>query len=133
MQSGTDPTLPPGSPARTAAEISAAGPAPGGGASTGGRPRVALPEWMRDPAASPVPVRRRWIDRLAEHPGLRRAREAWWRWRDRPRLSERYPRAVPVISFFVVAAVASLLVAATLYVFVTMRSEIWSTELELPR
>lgn len=62
--------------------------------------RPVLPDWMRDPPppratlgqrlTAPA-VRLRWVSRL---------RERWWAWRDRRRLSDRYPKTVQVIAFF---------------------------------
>lgn len=78
---------------------------------------VELPSWMRDPDSVPVTLgqrRNRW---LARQPRLQAALEAWWLWWDRPRLSQRYPRVVPVVSFFLVAVSAAVLITAVAYLF----------------
>ncbi|TDC82288.1 hypothetical protein E1193_12345 [Micromonospora sp. KC606] len=79
------------------------------------RPRVDLPQWMREP----TPPRRtpgRLVDTLIERwPPSRRARRALWRWRDRTRWSESHPKATAVVSFLVVAAAGTALVFGAYY------------------
>ncbi|WP_320065311.1 hypothetical protein [Micromonospora sp. RTGN7] len=57
-------------------------------------------------------------------PALRAARRALWRWRDRSRFSERHPVVSAIVSFVVVAAVATTLVAGTLYLFAFASSQV---------
>ncbi|MEV1289997.1 hypothetical protein [Micromonospora sp. NPDC049679] len=82
------------------------------------RERVELPEWMRNPPPPRMTLGRRWSRWVSARPRLQAAREAWWAWRDRSRLSDRYPRATPVISFVIVAVTATVLVAGALYLSV---------------
>ncbi|MGC5017803.1 hypothetical protein [Micromonospora sp. DT47] len=81
------------------------------------RARVDLPDWMRNPE----PPRRtpgRLLSRLVEAvPALRDARRAVWRWRDRARFSDKHPVVSAIVSFVVVAVVATLLVGGALYLF----------------
>ncbi|MCW3813435.1 hypothetical protein ONA91_03040 [Micromonospora sp. DR5-3] len=81
------------------------------------RPRVDLPDWMRNPE----PPRRTLGRRLSEFvdgvPALRAARHRLWAWRDRSRFSERHPVVSAIVSFVVVAVVATCLVVGTLYLF----------------
>ncbi|WP_229401152.1 hypothetical protein [Micromonospora okii] len=75
---------------------------------------------------NPEPVRRtpagRLMDLVEAVPVLRAARRALWRRRDRSRFSERHPVVSAIVSFVVVAAVATVLVAGALYLFAKMQA-----------
>ncbi|MCX4386045.1 hypothetical protein OG777_03775 [Micromonospora peucetia] len=81
------------------------------------RARVELPEWMREPTPPRLTIGRRVSELVERLPALREARLSLWRWRDRTRWSESHPRITAVVSFFVVAAVATVLVTGALYLF----------------
>lgn len=70
---------------------------------------------------NPEPPRRTLGRRLSELvdgvPALRSARRRIWAWRDRSRFSERHPVISAIVSFVVVAVVATVLVVGTLYLF----------------
>lgn len=83
---------------------------------------VTLPQWMRDPGDVPATRRHRlsrWLDGQPALAALRRGLRRWW---DRPTLTERYPRAMPIVSFVLVAAVATILISGALYVFGKLRN-----------
>ncbi|MFG1899682.1 hypothetical protein [Micromonospora carbonacea] len=86
------------------------------------RVRVDLPEWMRNPPPAQPTLGRRLAGLVEAAPRLREARRALWRWRDRSRFSERRPAVAAIASFVVVAGVATILVAGTLYVFARTRA-----------
>lgn len=83
---------------------------------------VALPQWMRDPGAVPATRRHRLSRRLAGQPALAALRRGLRRRWDRPTLTDRYPRAMPIVSFVLVAVVATILISGALYVFGKLRS-----------
>ncbi|SCE63842.1 hypothetical protein [Micromonospora mirobrigensis] len=85
---------------------------------TGGhRARVDLPDWMRNPEPPRRTPGRRISELVDSVPALHEARRRIWRWRDRTRYSERHPVISAVVSFFVVALTATLLITGTLYLF----------------
>jgi hypothetical protein len=59
-----------------------------------------LPDWMRDPPPARRTVGARVAGVLVRIPGVSRAREAWWAWRERRRLSDRFPKTVKIAAFF---------------------------------
>lgn len=81
------------------------------------RARVDLPEWMRNPEPPRRTLGRRLSDLAVAVPVLSAGRRALWRWRDRSRFSERHPVVSAIVSFVVVAVVATLLIAGALYLF----------------
>ncbi|WP_433348307.1 hypothetical protein [Micromonospora sp. CA-111912] len=83
--------------------------------------RVDLPEWMRNPEPPRRTLGRRLSDLVDATPGLREARRTLWRWQERSRFSERHPVVSAIVSFVVVATVATILVAGTAYVFARMQ------------
>ncbi|WP_406036799.1 hypothetical protein OG799_20420 [Micromonospora sp. NBC_00898] len=85
--------------------------------SSGNRPRVDLPDWMRNPEPPRRTLGRRLSDLVDGVPALRAARRGLWRWRDRSRFGERHPVGSAIVSFVVVAVVATLLIAGALYLF----------------
>ncbi|GAA4562293.1 hypothetical protein GCM10023176_03060 [Micromonospora coerulea] len=85
------------------------------------RPRVDLPDWMRNPEPPRRTLGRRLSDLVDGIPALRTGRRALWRWRDRSRFSERHQVVSAIVWFVVVAVVATLLVAGTLYLFGKLR------------
>lgn len=85
--------------------------------------RVNLPAWMRDPDSQPKTLRRRlrlWLDR---QPLLAAVHRFWWRMLSRRTLTDRYPRAMPIVSFVLVALTASALITAVLYLFHQLLAE----------
>ena len=87
------------------------------------RERVSLPAWMRDPDSQPKTLRYRlrlWLDR---QPVLAEVHRFWWKVVSRPTLTDRYPRAMPVVSFFLVALTAAALVSAALYTLYSLLAE----------
>ncbi|MER5704248.1 hypothetical protein ABT023_20240 [Micromonospora sp. NPDC002296] len=84
--------------------------------------RVDLPEWMRNPEPPRRTLGRRLSDLVDATPGLREARRALWRRRERSRFSERHPAVSAIVSFVVVATVATILVAGAAYVLARMRA-----------
>ncbi|WP_433286148.1 hypothetical protein [Micromonospora sp. CA-244673] len=79
------------------------------------RPRVDLPEWMRNPEPPRRTLGRRLSDLVDGVPVLAATRRRLWAWRDRTRFSERHPALSAIVSFVVVAVVATVLVVGTLY------------------
>ncbi|MEU4479621.1 hypothetical protein AB0F68_16415 [Micromonospora sp. NPDC023966] len=79
------------------------------------RPRVDLPDWMRNPEPPRRTLGRRVSDFVDGVPALAAARRRLWAWRDRTRFSERHPVVSAITSFVVVAVVATTLVVGTLY------------------
>ncbi|MFJ8685210.1 hypothetical protein [Micromonospora wenchangensis] len=88
----------------------------------GHRARVELPEWMRHPEPPRRTLGRRLSELVEAVPTLRRARLSLWRWRDRSRFSERHPVVAAIVSFVLVATLASLLVGGALYLFARMQA-----------
>ncbi|WP_405112516.1 hypothetical protein OG559_03875 [Micromonospora sp. NBC_01405] len=84
--------------------------------------RVDLPEWMRNPEPPRRTLGRRLSDLVDAAPGLREARRALWRWRERSRFSERHPVVSAIVSFVVVATVATILVAGAAYLFARVQA-----------
>ncbi|MEH0840824.1 hypothetical protein V6U81_00310 [Micromonospora sp. CPCC 205711] len=81
------------------------------------RARVDLPDWMRNPEPPRRTLGRRLSELVDAAPALRDARRAVWRWRDHTRFSEKHPVVSAIVSFIVVAVVATLLVGGALYLF----------------
>ena len=81
------------------------------------RARVDLPGWMRNPEPPRRTIGRRLTELVQAVPVLRAARDVLWRWRDHERFSERHPVVSAIVSFVVVAVVATVLVAGALYLF----------------
>ncbi|MFU8850561.1 hypothetical protein ACNAW0_06215 [Micromonospora sp. SL1-18] len=81
------------------------------------RPRVDLPEWMRNPEPPRRTIDRRLSEFIDGAPALRAARHRLWAWRDRSRFSERHPVLSAIVSFFVVWIVATCLVVGTMYLY----------------
>ncbi|MEU0154840.1 MULTISPECIES: hypothetical protein [Micromonospora] len=79
------------------------------------RPRVDLPEWMRNPEPPRRTLGRRLSDLVDGVPALAAARRRLWAWQGRTRFSERHPAVSAIVSFVVVAVVATVLVVGTLY------------------
>ncbi|MEV6372189.1 hypothetical protein [Micromonospora musae] len=86
------------------------------------RSRVDLPDWMRNPTPPRRGVGRRISELVERLPVLRDARRSLWRWRDRTRWSESHPRTAAVVSFFVVGAVATVLIGGARYLFLLFMS-----------
>ncbi|SCL31987.1 hypothetical protein [Micromonospora inyonensis] len=76
-----------------------------------------LPDWMRDPPPARLTLGDRVTARLLRVPGAPRLRHAWWMWRDRQRLHQRFPNSFKIVAFFVSwgLAVALLLAAYALF------------------
>lgn len=72
--------------------------------------RSVLPDWMRDPPPPRVTPGQRLIAPVARLRWVGRLRERWWAWRDRRRLSDRYPKTVQVMAFFLAWAASLTLV-----------------------
>ncbi|MFG1655746.1 hypothetical protein ACGFIY_04380 [Micromonospora chersina] len=85
------------------------------------RPRVDLPDWMRNPEPPRRTLGRRLSDLIDGVPALAAARRQLWAWRGRTRFSERHPVVSAIVSFVVVAVVATVLVVGTLYLFHKIR------------
>jgi hypothetical protein len=86
------------------------------------RPRVDLPEWMRNPEPPRRTLGRRLSDLVDGVPALAAARRRFWAWRDRTRFSERHPALSSIVSFVVVAVVATTLVVGALYLLAKIRN-----------
>ncbi|MFI7429333.1 hypothetical protein ACIBPB_20285 [Micromonospora sp. NPDC049836] len=81
------------------------------------RPRVDLPDWMRNPEPPRRTTGRRLSELVDGVPALHAARRRLWAWRDRTRFSERRPVLSAIVSFVLVAVVATCLVVGTMYLF----------------
>ncbi|MDI1464501.1 hypothetical protein QEZ54_26375 [Catellatospora sp. KI3] len=75
-------------------------------------PQSELPEWMRNPGA-PTRTTLRWrVSRWFR--GLRWWRAVagvYWRWADRTRLGQRYPKTAAALGWFLTFAITMVLVA----------------------
>ncbi|MEU4568523.1 hypothetical protein [Micromonospora sp. NPDC023956] len=60
-----------------------------------------LPDWMRNPPPPRVTLGDRVTATLLRVPGAPGIRRAWWTWRDRQRLHERFPNSFKIVAFFV--------------------------------
>ncbi|MFE9690544.1 hypothetical protein [Micromonospora sp. NPDC005806] len=85
------------------------------------RPRVDLPDWMRNPEPPRRTLGRRLSDLIDAVPALSATRRRLWAWRDRTRFSERHPVLSAIVSFVFVAVVATFLVVGTLYLLYKIR------------
>ncbi|SCL33546.1 hypothetical protein GA0074692_3597 [Micromonospora pallida] len=74
-----------------------------------GQPSL-LPDWMRNPPPPRTTLGDRVAGGLLRIPGAPRIRRAWWAWRERQRLYQRFPNAVKIVAFFASWAVALALV-----------------------
>lgn len=83
-----------------------------------GRPSM-LPDWMRNPPPPRATLGGRVAARLLRVPGAPRARRAWWAWRTRQRLHQRFPNAFKVVAFFVSWALALALLLGAYAVYAT--------------
>ncbi|KKK05955.1 hypothetical protein [Micromonospora sp. HK10] len=85
------------------------------------RPRVDLPDWMRNPEPARRTLGRRLSDLVDGVPALAATRRRLWAWRDRTRFSERRPVLSAIVSFVFVAVAATCLVVGALYLFHQIR------------
>jgi hypothetical protein len=79
-----------------------------------------LPEWMRNPPPPRATLGDRivaWMLRIPGAPGVRRA---WWRWQDRQRLHQRFPKTYKVVAFVVSWGLALALVLGAYALFARM-------------
>ncbi|SBT53363.1 hypothetical protein [Micromonospora auratinigra] len=85
------------------------------------RPRVDLPDWMRNPEPPRRTPGRRLSDLVDSVPRLHAARRRLWAWRDRSRFGERHPVVAAIGSFVFVGVTATCLVVGTLYLLYQIR------------
>jgi hypothetical protein len=72
---------------------------------------------MLNPPPARVTVGDRVAAALLRVPGAATARERWWRWRDRQRLHQRFPRTFKIVAFFGSWAIAVFLLLAAYALF----------------
>jgi len=68
--------------------------------------RPVLPDWMRDPPPPKATIGRRVSAALSKIRWLMWLRERWWAWKDRRRISDRFPKTAKIITFFLAWAVS---------------------------
>ncbi|XTZ15213.1 hypothetical protein ACQSSU_27850 [Micromonospora echinospora] len=78
-----------------------------------------LPEWMRNPPPPRLTLGDRVAAGLMRVPGAPGARQAWWAWRGRRRLHERFPNSFKILAFFASWAIA-LVMLLTAYALIAL-------------
>ncbi|MFI6819466.1 hypothetical protein ACIBJE_00760 [Micromonospora sp. NPDC050187] len=76
-----------------------------------------LPDWMRDPPPPRVTLGDRVAAGLLRVPGAPGVRRAWWAWRGRQRLQDRFPNSYKIVAFFVSWALALVLLLTAYALF----------------